>query len=353
MADDFYHKYKEDIAMIKKLGFKHFRMSFSWSRILPLGTIEGGINQKGVDFYMNVIDEFIANGITPWVTLYHWDLPSALNDKSDKGGWLNDGISDVFADYADFCFKTYGGKVKRWLTLNEPWTYTWLGYGAGVHAPGRCSSDECKRIGGGGNTGTEPYIVAHNSILAHAKAVNVYRTKYQKEQGGEIGFTTNTNFALPYNPNSEDDIWAANVNIAFNFGWYVDPIVFGKYPDEMSRNILDGRLPTFTEEQKKLVKGSFDFIGLNHYTSSFVKKVDNQGGDWGSDSHTAASAKDVFGNLIGPYAESAWLNVYPEGMRGILNWIAQRYDNQKIYVFENGCSVPKENDMPLEQAVHD
>lgn len=289
----------------------------------------------------------IAAGINPWVTLYHWDLPSVYNDKSNTGGWLNDKISDYFNDYADFAFKTFGTKVQRWLTLNEPWTYNYLGYGSGAHAPGRCSagtSFDCVTSGGGGNTGTEPYLTSHNSILAHAKAVQTYRTKYQTDQGGLIGFTTNTDMAYPFDPSNKDDVAAVDTVLAFAFGWYVDPVVFGKYPDEMTSNILDGRLPTFTEEEAAYVKDSYDFIGVNHYTSSYVKKVDNVGTDWDSDKHTEGSDTDVNGHLIGPYAESNWLRVVPEGMRGIVNWIGNRYGaDKKIIVFENGVSVPKEN----------
>ena len=119
--------------------------------------------------------------IAPWVTLYHWDLPSALNNKTSIGGWLNPDIPDIFASYADFCFKTFGSKVKKWITINEPQSFAWGGYGGGWHAPGRCSDyvqSGCVVAGGGGDTPTEPYIVSHHVILAHAKAVKVYRNSY-------------------------------------------------------------------------------------------------------------------------------------------------------------------------------
>lgn len=129
-------------------------MSFSWSRILPKGTVDEP-NQKGIDFYNNVLDALLAANIQPWVTLYHWDLPAALNDKTSTGGWLNPDIQDKFNDYADFCFKTFGAKVKKWITFNEPQSFCWIGYGIGIHAPGRCSpymGDHCLKDGGGGNT---------------------------------------------------------------------------------------------------------------------------------------------------------------------------------------------------------
>jgi beta-glucosidase len=171
VADDFYHKYKEDIAMMKKMGIKHFRMSFSWSRLLPNGTTDKGVNQLGVDYYNSVVNELLSNGITPWVTLFHWDTPAALHNDSDTGSFLGSDMIEHFNNYADFCFNTFGDRVKHWITLNEPWTYTWVGYGVGGFAPGRCSSQRCKEIGGGGNTSTEPYIVTYNLILSHAMAV--------------------------------------------------------------------------------------------------------------------------------------------------------------------------------------
>ena len=169
---------------MRNLGVKNYRMSISWSRILPTGTVDN-VNQKGVDFYNNVLDALIAAGIQPWVTLYHWDLPSALFGKGPTDAWLGTKIIDQFNDYADFCFKTFGPKVKRWLTFNEPMSFVGAGYGSGSDAPGRCTQgivrDDCDSVGGGGNSATEPYIVAHNVILSHGTAVKTYRDKYQKD----------------------------------------------------------------------------------------------------------------------------------------------------------------------------
>ena len=200
VADDFYHKYKEDIQNMIDLGFKTYRMSLSWPRILPDG-IASNPNQAGVDFYMTIIDLCIAARIEPLITLYHWDLPATLNDKTDHGGWLNPTIIDRFNEYADFCFKTYGHKVKRWITINEPQSVSWLGYGQGIHAPGRCSPymlSTCEANGGGGDSTREPYLVAHHLLLSHATAVKTYRDKYQKTQGGEIGLCINAGWAEPW-----------------------------------------------------------------------------------------------------------------------------------------------------------
>lgn len=136
--------------------------------------------------------------------------------------------------------------------------------------------------------------------------------------------------------------------MAFAFAWFVDPVMFGKYPDEMTSLIKDGRLPTFTPEQSAMLKGSVDYIGLNHYTSGFTKdNPTSTGGSWYTDSRIESTKIGIDGKLIGPQAESTWLHVYPLGMRGILNWIDKRYNNSIIYVFENGVSVPKENQMAI------
>lgn len=171
--------------MMKFLGIKHFRLSISWPRVMPDGTI-GSKNQKGIDFYNNVINALVAADITPWVTLYHWDLPSALMDKTPNGGWLNRSIIDKFNDFADLCFSSFGDRVKNWVTFNEPISSCWLGYGVGVHAPGRCSKymgQPCEEVGGGGDSTREPYLCSHIMILAHAKAVNTLRSKYSAQNG--------------------------------------------------------------------------------------------------------------------------------------------------------------------------
>ena len=196
--------------------------------------------------------------------------------------------------------------------------------------------------------------MAHNLILSHGMAAYTYKTKYQKMQGGVIGLTANTDGAFPYDISKPEDVSAANRQTAFAFGWYYDPIVFGKYPDEMTALVSGGRLPSFTPEESEMVKGSFDFVGVNHYSSSYIK--DNMavvGTDWGSDMRTTSTRVSIDGKVIGPQAESPWLFVYPPGIRNVIEWIDKRYDHPVIYVFENGVSVPKENSMPITQAIHD
>ncbi|KAL2968476.1 hypothetical protein AAZX31_15G030700 [Glycine max] len=176
VANDQYHHYKEDVGIMKYMNLDAYRFSISWSRILPKGKLNGGINQEGVKYYNNLINELIANGLQPFVTLFHWDLPQALED--EYGGFLNPRIINDFQDYAELCFKEFGDRVKYWVTLNQPYTYSTGGYANGVKAPGRCSkwlNPKCTA----GDSGTEPYLVSHHQLLAHAAVVQVYKRKYQ------------------------------------------------------------------------------------------------------------------------------------------------------------------------------
>lgn len=197
VADDNYHRFREDIQLIKKMGLNAYRFSISWTRLFPSG--EGALNTAGVAHYNQVIDALIEAGITPLVTLFHWDTPLALEEK--YLGWLSPEIETPFANYADACFAAFGDRVKHWITLNEPLTVALCGYNVGVHAPGRCSDrSRCAA----GNSSTEPYIAAHNMLNAHAAAVEVYRTKYQAKQKGVIGITLNTDFGYPLTDSAED-----------------------------------------------------------------------------------------------------------------------------------------------------
>ena len=355
VADDFYHRYPEDIQILKQLGIKNFRMSISWTRVLPTGEASNP-NPAGVQFYNDLFTALLKAGIEPWVTLYHWDLPQAFNNFTAESTWLNPDVANKFNDYADFCFKTFGDKVKYWLTMNEIHIFSLVGYGFGFHAPGRCSPEVgswCKEVGGGGNSSTEPYIVAHNALIAHGLAVRTYRTKYQKAQKGKIGMTISSSYSLPSNTSEPNDYKAANIAVAFQYGWFADPQAFGKYPDEMTSLITGNRLPKFNSTTSDLLKGSFDFLGLNYYYSNYAQWTGVPGNNFGNDGRLNTSPYNATGHLIGPFAASSWLNVYPPGLRGMLQWIKKRYNNPEVYIFENGVSCPDESQIPESQALND
>uniref|UniRef100_A0A2N9F884 Beta-glucosidase n=1 Tax=Fagus sylvatica TaxID=28930 RepID=A0A2N9F884_FAGSY len=265
VAEDIYHRYKEDIQLVKKIGLDSFRFSISWSRLLPKGKVSGGVNPKAVIFYNNLINELLSNGIKPFVTLLHFDTPLALQD--EYGGFLSPNIVEDYVGYVNFCFKTFGDRVKHWVTMNEPNGWTIYGYSSGTFAPGRCSSyaGNCTA----GNSATEPYIVAHHLLLAHASAVKLYRDKYKPYQKGEIGITIVTHWFMPKYQTSAS-IKAASR--ALFLLWFAHPITFGDYPESM-KVVVNNRLPKFTDAQSKLLKGSIDFLSVNYYTSNYAESA--------------------------------------------------------------------------------
>lgn len=321
-ACDHYHKMKEDVQMMKALGLKAYRFSIAWPRILPNGRVSA-INEKGIQFYSDLIDELLTNGIEPWVTLYHWDLPLALQFEED--GWLGDSISDLFAKYADLCFNRFGDRVKHWITINEPWVIAILGYGQGTFAPGRISN-------------SEPYLAGHHILLAHAKAVDCYRKKYQSRQKGKIGITNNCDWREPLT-DSPADIAAAERALEFFLAWFADPIYRGQYPQSMIDRLGD-RLPRFTEVEKEMLLGSSDFFGLNHYTTMLAADADGKL-EKGSVYGNGGLSEDQDVNLsVDPSWKKTTMqwSIVPWGCRKLLEWIDARYDGPDIVITENGCA---------------
>ncbi|CAL9169936.1 unnamed protein product [Musa hybrid cultivar] len=333
VAIDFYHRSKEDMGFLKYMGMDAFRFSISWSRILPNGSLSGGVNQEGVDYYNTLINDLLDHGLQPFVTLFHWDLPQGL--ESQYQGFLSPSIVNDFRDYSEICFKEFGDRVKHWITLNEPWTFCDRGYSSGIFAPGRCSpwtEGKCTE----GDSSREPYLCAHHQLLSHAAAVKQYRRKYQASQKGMIGITLITHWFVPYS-NSKSDEDAVSRALDFMFGWFMDPLTQGDYPFTM-RAIVGNRLPKFTAKQSKMVRGSFDFIGLNYYTTYFANSISlltKLNASYETDSYTLQSGKRQ-GTPIGTQAASDWLFVYPEGIREALLYLKNRYNNPIIYITENG-----------------
>ncbi len=268
VACDSYHNYQRDVEMVKDMGMNAYRFSIAWTRIIPDGF--GPVNQAGVDYYNALIDEVLAQGLEPIVTLYHWDLPQALEDLE---GWRNDMISDWFADYARECYAAFGDRVKTWTTLNEPFETSVDGHGTGYMAPGFTE------------IGDMVYIVTHNLIKAHAKAYNVYYDEgFAADQGGRVGIVLNINWMEPLDPNDSSHVEASNTKIEFDFGWFAHPIfIDGQYPPIMrekvdaksaAQGLSESRLPTFTDEEAAYIVGTYDYLGVNSYTSNVVYPED-------------------------------------------------------------------------------
>eukprot|EP01062_Namystynia_karyoxenos_P066292 TRINITY_DN60252_c0_g1_i1.p1 TRINITY_DN60252_c0_g1~~TRINITY_DN60252_c0_g1_i1.p1 ORF type:complete len:592 (+),score=171.38 TRINITY_DN60252_c0_g1_i1:76-1776(+) len=333
VANDHYHRRSEDVQMMRQMGLKNYRFSIAWPRIVPTGNVSDGISEEGIAWYSGLIDELLAAGITPAVTLYHWDLPQGLlNPGQGKYGWWSDPaapltpnkmIVEQFTAYADLCFARFGDRVKHWFTFNEAWTFTWLASGGGKAPSQEPYMD--KRVW--------PWVAGHNVLLAHAHAVDTYRSKYQKAQKGLIGITNNADWREPRTTN-QADITAAERMMEFCLGWFADPIWLGDYPVAM-RRILADRLPEFTAEERKLLKGSADFFGLNSY-----------GASWATDDQTAPGFMEAWGQTSEdgfPRAQSVWLYSVPWGIRKLVNWITRRYSRPAIYVTEGGWSLAASN----------
>jgi beta-galactosidase len=325
-ACNHYHRFAEDIELMRSLGVNAYRFSIAWPRIYPQGA--GAVNPEGVEFYNRLIDALRAAGITPFVTLYHWDLPLALQLEQD--GWLNRQTAEDFAQYARFCFEQFGDRVHNWITFNESWCTAVLGYGIGFFPPGRKSPDE-------------PYLAGHNLLIAHGLAVEAFRNGCFR---GQIGLASNCDWREPLT-SSADDQAAAQRSLEFFYGWFTDPVVFGDYPAEM-RVRLGARLPQFSAEDTARIKGSVDFLGLNHYTTHYASATPQD---------NAINAADGNGGMVADQqvylgcdpswerTDMGWF-VVPWGFRKMLNWVAQRYPGLDIYVTENGCANP----LPAEES---
>ncbi|XP_057862323.1 putative beta-glucosidase 41 isoform X2 [Cryptomeria japonica] len=350
VAVDQYHRFKEDIDLMVDLGMDAYRFSISWSRLYPNGS--GEINKAGLDYYNTFIDTLVEKGIEPYVTLYHWDLPQALQDS--YGGWLSPQIVDDFSKYAKACFGAFGDRVKHWITFNEPRGFSINGYDLGLQAPGRCSILShllCKA----GNSSAEPYIVAHNILLSHATAVDIYRQHFKKKQRGSIGITLDAKWFKPMSDSSEDQD-AAQRALDFELGWFMDPIYKGDYPASM-RQMVDNRLPKFSKEQSKLLRGSLDFVGINHYTTLYArndrsrirKRILN---DACSDSAVITSPFRK-GVSIGDRGASIWLYIVPWGIRSLMTYIKQTYRNPPVVITENGVDDRNSRFIPMMNALND
>uniref|UniRef100_A0A4W3IAM4 Lactase n=1 Tax=Callorhinchus milii TaxID=7868 RepID=A0A4W3IAM4_CALMI len=336
VACDSFNKIDYDVYLMRGLRSNSYKFSLSWPRIFPTG-YRTKPNQKGIDYYNKLIDSLLESNIQPMVTLYHWDLPQALQD---VGGWQNESVIKAFADYADFCFTTFGDRVKHWITFDEPWVVSYAGYGTGEHAPGIR------------NLSTASYRVAHSIIKAHAKAWHLYNDTHRPQQRGQVGIALNSDWAEPSSPDDPADTMAANRYLQFMLGWFAHPIfVNGDYPQALKSQIekynqecapSPVQLPLFTEKEKQYIRGTSDFFGLSHYTSRLISSATNKThcvmeynriGDFSSQIHTSW-----------PQTASPWIYVVPWGLRRLLNFVTHEYTGADIPIYITGHGVPTEYD---------
>ncbi|MEX0879518.1 MAG: GH1 family beta-glucosidase [Thermoanaerobaculia bacterium] len=315
VACDHYRLWKEDIRWMRELGLTAYRFSVSWSRVLPEGT--GRVNEKGLDFYKRLVDALGEGGIEPFATIFHWDLPAALED---RGGWQNREIADWFAEYAGVLFRALDGRVRMWTTLNEPWVVSDGGYLHGVLAPGHRSL-------------FEPPLVAHNLLRAHAAALAAYRAQGRHR----IGIVVNLEPKHPAS-DAEDDLSAARRADAYMNRQCLDPLFLGRYPEEL-REIFGEAWPEFPAADFDAIRKPIDFLGINYYTRSVVRHEPKA---W------PVGAARV--PQPGLHTEMNW-EVYPDGLAEVLLWVRDRYGSTPLYVTENGAAF--DDPTPLEGLVED
>jgi beta-glucosidase len=303
VACDHYRRYEADVKLMAGLGLTAYRFSVAWGRVLPAG--RGRVNAPGLDFYQRLVDRLLEHGIQPLVTLYHWDLPAALDD---RGGWLNPDIAGWFAEYADVMFRALDDRVPLWTTLNEPWVITDGGYLHGTLAPGHKSLYETP-------------IASHNLLRAHAGAVRAYRASGRNR----IGIVVNLEPKYPASQ-SPADLAAVRRADAYMNRQYLDALFHGRYPEEMPE-IFGDAWPHHSAADLECLREPFDFLGVNYYTRGVTR-------------HDERALPLKAGAVRQPhqaYTETGW-EVFPEALTAVLLWVKERYGDIPLYLTENGAA---------------
>jgi beta-glucosidase len=302
VACDFYHRYPNDIALMRHLGIDSFRFSVAWPRILPEG--RGLVNGPGLDFYDRLVDRLLESGIQPCVTLYHWDLPQALED---RGGWPAREIVDAFAEYVEVVARRLGDRVRHWITHNEPWIVAWLGYGWGVHAPGRASE-------------ADALAAAHHVLLSHGRAVEVLR---REAPGTEVGITLNLMHDYPAS-DAEEDVAATRHVDGFRNRWFLDPLYRAEYPADILEHYA-ASLPRVEDGDMAAIAAPIDVLGINTYSRGVI----GAGPDGGRPIFVRPPESE--------YTDMDW-EVYPDGLHDLLVRLRDDYAPARIAITENGAA---------------
>ena len=304
VACDFYHHYSDDIALMRELGIDAFRLSVAWPRVIPAG--RGAVNEKGLDFYDRLVDELLGNGITPFVTLFHWDTPQPVED---AGGWPVRETVDAFSEYVTAVADRLGDRVRHWITHNEPWVVSWVGHAWGHHAPGRTSD-------------ADALATAHHLLLSHGQAVQILR---ERSPQSEVGITLNLDFVYA-ETDREDDAAAAAWVDGFHNRWFLDPIFRGAYPEDMAETWRD-ILPEIRDGDLETIAQPIDFLGVNNYTSPLVA------------ADTDGQRSRIVRRTDVDRTDMGW-EVVPGGLRDLLLRLTRDYAPKAIYVTENGAAFP-------------
>jgi beta-glucosidase len=300
VACDFYHRFRDDVGLMRELGLDAFRFSIAWPRIIPEG--RGTVNQAGLDFYDRLVDALLEQGIEPFATLFHWDLPQALED---AGGWPARETAEAFVEYAEVVAERLGDRVRQWTTHNEPWVHAWLGHSWGWHAPGRTSE-------------ADAVASAHHLLLSHGWAVDVIR---RVVPDARVGIVLDLSHVYPASDSAEDEAAAWAVDGGGN-RWFLDPLFRGSYPaDLLERNELAS--PFVRDGDFDTISVPIDFVGVNNYRRYLVT-AGSEGPQFISDPERR-------------HTEMGW-EVYPDGLHRLLVRLADDYGPAAIYVTENGAA---------------
>ncbi|HEX4985023.1 MAG TPA: GH1 family beta-glucosidase [Burkholderiales bacterium] len=303
VACDHYRRYREDVELMAILGLKAYRFSIAWGRVFPEG--RGRLNEAGLDFYDRLVDALLERGIEPMATLFHWDLPAALDD---RGGWLNPDIASWFADYALAVFRRLDGRVKLWATLNEPWVVTDGGYLHGPLAPGHRNFFEAP-------------IATHNLMRAHGAAVRAYRAQGRHA----IGLVVNIEPKYSATQTAED-LAATKRADAYMNRQYLDAALLGRYPGELLE-VFSQAWPKWPAADMESIRQPLDFVGVNYYTRNVVRHDPSA---WPQRASAVRQRRAT-------YTETGW-EVFPQGLADVLKWMRDRYGNPPVYVTENGAA---------------
>ncbi|XP_077157828.1 beta-klotho [Paroedura picta] len=292
-SSDSYSFLEKDLSALDFLGISSYHFSISWPRLFPTGMVTA-VNEKGLHYYNRLLDALVRRQIEPVVTLYHWDLPLALQE--EYGGWKNESLIGIFSDFAKFCFQAFGDRVKYWITIHNPYLVAWHGYGTGIHAPG----ERRER--------TAVYTVGHNLIKAHARIWHLYDEHFRPHQKGFLSITLGSHWIEPNRSKDASDITKCQQSMQTVLGWFAKPIHGdGDYPAEL-RSELVHVLPNFTETEKKQIKGTADFFAFSFGPNNFIPR-----------------------NMLPKMGQNFSLN-----LREVLNWIKLEYRNPRIFIAENG-----------------
>lgn len=314
IACDFYHRHASDVALMRELGLNALRFSVAWPRILPDG--RGRVNEQGLDFYDRLVDELLANEIEPVVTLYHWDLPVALED---AGGWPERSTVDAFCEYTEVVARRLGDRVGRWITQNEPWVIGWLGYGLGEHAPGRTSPGDA-------------VAAAHHVLLSHGRAAEVLR---REAPGAKVGITVDLLPTYPASESPEDAAAARELDSERN-RWFLDPLFRAEYPADALERLAPVE-PPVRDGDLETIAAPLDFLGVNYYQRQIVARAPDGG-------------RRIVHQEGSTYTEMGW-EVSPDGLFDLLVSLRDEYMPPPIYITENGAAF---SDVRLHDgSVHD